>query len=808
MWKFFLLLLLTSGFIWVLNHPLSVGGNTLPPLGSFFSASEGFWQNAETGTDAHLVMNCDLLEDEVEVRVTDRNVPHIFARNEHDLYFAQGYVTAMYRLWQLDISTRAAAGRLSEVLGARLLAYDRIQRNRGMVHAAENLLKTWEQDEQAMAILQAYADGINAYVHTLRKRDYPLEFKIMNYIPEDWTVLHTTLFVKSMATTLCLREYDLEYSNLLTHLGDEQFANLFPNENPDDEPIIPNGTAWNFEPLEVDTTLKVYRSDAYPMNSSIGMIQEEDEDIEVGSNNWALSGSRTASGNPILCNDPHLSLSLPSIWFEIHLNAPTLNAYGASLPAMTGVISGFNEYCAWGETNSGQDVLDWFTVEWADAEKTKYIAGGETLSVDLKVENFELAGGKTEFDTIKYTIWGPVMKYGSHAGMAMKWLAHEQPATLDATVFHDINKAESVEQFLDALDRYHTPAQNFVYADVDGNIAIRLGGKLPLRPANSGRFITDGSKTRNTWEKGIPPGHNPVIINPDRGYVSSANQTPTDDLYPYYYSGGQYFEDYRNRTLNEQLGAMERATVEDNQNLQHSAFSLKAEETLPLMLGALDAATLSDDEQTVYDLLTAWDYQYRSDAMAPCYYEVWFSTFEREVWDEIEALRESGPIIYPEERRLTELMTSPVDSVLFDNSSTREVETFSSLAKQTFSLAVDSLGRLSVDQRVWGRYRPTTINHVGRIPGMGMVLRNAPGHGDALNATGSTTGPSWRMVVDLTEPVSAYVVYPGGQSGNPGSASYDDMVSDWVDGTYHKVSCAKTPGEVDAIQVIELKAER
>ena len=792
MWRFIFTALLTVLLVWMLDSSLKLGGKSLPAFGKLLSPSHGFWQNAENDKYFDNILRPGDMEDDVRIVFDKRMVPHIFAQTERDLYFAQGYVHAMHRLWQMDITARAGAGRVAEIMGPGALDYDRSQRQKGMVWAAERELEAWENDAQSMQAVEAYTAGINYYIDKLKPSKYPIEFKLLGYKPEHWTPLKTALFVKSMATTLCSNEYDLEFSTMLDILGPELFDFYFPEYNPDQDPIIPPGTPWDFNPVNppVATTTEMPKS-------YLGDAVEEYPESFVGSNNWAVAGGRTASGLPILCNDPHLKLSLPSIWYEIHLVGPELNAYGVSFAGMPFVIIGFNEEAAWGATNVGQDMLDWYEVSWVDNEHSKYYLDGAVIDVGYRYESIKIKGGEEITDTVTYTHWGPVQKSGEHRGLAMRWIAHDKPPFSDTRAFHDLNKVSSPAEFMSALNNYYSPAQNFVFADKSNNVAMRIGGALPVRPRGQGRFVSDGSSSSNGWQETAPPEHNPKVINPERGFVSSANQKTTDDSYPYYYTGGKYFEDYRGRTLNRYLAGLDAAGPTEMKQFQQSAFSLRAELMLPLMIDAVDSVQLDENAQSMVSALRMWDYFYDHDKTEPIMFEQWFTQIARLTWDEISDLPDSLLVTYPESWRLIDLATNAPDTFVFDIQSTEAVETFPEIALQALHKASEDADQLS--DHTWGTYRKLTINHLANLPAFSRVLDNASGHGSALNATTSTNGPSWRMIVELGEPVRAHVVYPGGQSGNPGSKYYDNMVDDWVEGNYFSVELYDTQSEIDAL---------
>ena len=513
--KFFLTLVLTLLLIIFCNwhQPFDL---PFPPLGKMINPFDGFWQNAEpVATPPDQQLDFPQLEGPVKIRMDNRLVPHIFAGTLEDAIFAQGYITAKYRLWQMDISVRSAGGTLSEILGETTLNRDKRQRRKGMLWAAENALAAWERNPEGRRLIHAYTNGVNAYLQDLAPEDYPIEYKLLNYKPEPWSPLKSALFFKAMAETLSTYEEDLEASNTLQHLGREQFDFLFPEWKADQSPVIPASVVWDFEntPPEVieeeaEEPAPIMIGEALPARSIPKPAPL------IGSNNWAVSGQRTANGSPILCNDPHLTLSLPSIWFEVQLHTPDVNVYGVSLPGLPGVIIGFNENIAWGLTNVGQDVLDWYRIDWTDESKEKYLLDGKETPADLRVELFRVRGRKEPvMDTVRYTIWGPVVyesPSSEYADMAMRWIAHDTPAEkpfYELGTFVQLAKAKNYNDYQKALAGYDNPGQNFVFASKQGDIAITVNGKFPVKDPQQGRFVQDGSRSANAWSGDDPiPG--------------------------------------------------------------------------------------------------------------------------------------------------------------------------------------------------------------------------------------------------------------------------------------------------------------
>ena len=387
--KFATALGLTVLFIFTLslNNPY---GSSLPPIGPFFNPFSGIWQNAATGSIETMNLKLAGLQEEVKVLFDERQVPHIFANKHEDLFYAQGYVTAKLRLWQMDMSARSAGGRLSEVLGERTLENDRRQRRRGMLWAAERAWEAWEGAPEEKRWVESYSKGVNDYISSLSPSDYPYEYKLLDFAPEPWTPVKSSLFFKNMAQMLSSRNQDLGATNARAFLGEELFDFLYPEHNPKQSPIIPEGTPWDFTPI----ALKSDTNSGREMQSNVLYPHEglPQPPAFLGSNNWAVSGKKTADGYPILANDPHLALSLPSIWFEVQLHTPDFNAYGVSLPGLPGLAIGFNEHYAWGETNVGHDVLDWYRITWSDEEKTRYLLDGSSREVEVRTEKIEVRG--------------------------------------------------------------------------------------------------------------------------------------------------------------------------------------------------------------------------------------------------------------------------------------------------------------------------------------------------------------------------------------------------------------------------------
>ncbi|MCB9282182.1 MAG: penicillin acylase family protein [Lewinellaceae bacterium] len=793
--KFLSALVITGALLFVLGMEKPFGVQ-LPPIGGFFSPFSGFWQNAESaGAYKSGALNIEGTTAPVKVIFDRRMVPHIFAQSAEDAVFAQGYIHARFRLWQMDISARATGGTVAEVVGESGLNNDKEQRRKGMVFAAEKTVKNWQNAPFEWGLIQAYTNGVNAYIDQLSPKDYPLEFKLLNYRPEHWTPLKSALFFKKMSETLCGRSDDIAATRALRKVGKPLYDFLFPEYNPQQSPVIPIGTPWDFTPVEIPPA---------PENKvMIGNLSPDFNPAQplpfMGSNNWALSGAKTASGYPVLCSDPHLQLTLPSVWFEVQLNAPGLNAYGVSFPSLPGILIGFNDHVAWAETNVEQDVLDWYAITWVNEEKTKYLLDNKPVNVEIREETILVRGQEPVVEKVKYTVWGPVVTEfpdNSHTDLAMRWVAHDAQndgVSHDIGTFFNLMRATNYEDYSKALSTYDNPAQNFAFAARDGDIALKVNGRFPLRRPGQGKFVQDGSISGSAWPGFIPMDQVPQVKNPERGFVASSNQRSTGLDYPYYYFG--YFDDYRGRYINRTLSSRSGFTLEDMAALQNDDYSLKAEEGVPLLVSLLDNSKLSPGEQSMLDTLKAWDFRFTADIKAPLIFEEWMRQVALLAFDEVEETA-GEPIILPETWRMIDLLAHQPQDTIFDNRSTPETEDAGMIVSKAFHQAAATISDHWADPAyTWKDAKGTEIRHLARLPGMGSGLMPIGGYRDAPNALSRTAGPSWRMIVELGPQVKARGIYPGGQSGNPGSRYYDNMIGEWSKGKYQDLIFMKSPDD-------------
>lgn len=799
----FISAIITIALIIVLDIQLPAGKTKTPRLGFFLSPAKGFWQNAEP---AYAMMNADIkvkgLRGNTEVYLDERLVPHVFADNESDAFFAEGYLHAKFRLWQMEFQTYAAAGRLSEIMGdssagTNFLKVDQYFRRIGMVYSAENSLAVMEADTLTKAAMDAYTAGVNSYINGLNESDYPIEYKILDYKPESWTNLKTSLFLKYMAYDLTGYEQDFEMTNAKAYFTREQFEKLFPYGQDSLDPIIPKGSAFvkpSFKvktPAGADTDYFNFKKDTFDRPDAAYLPNKNN-----GSNNWAVGGSKTESGRPILCNDPHLGLRLPSLWFEIQLSTPGGNVYGVSLPGAPAVIIGFNDNCAWGVTNASRDVKDYYEIRFKDSSMNEYWYNGTWQPVSFRKEIIKIKGKPDHVENIAMTVWGPVV-YDSHYGdklhdgkaYAMHWTAHA--GSNDAKTFLLLDKAKNFNDYIAATNTYECPGQNFVFATKGGDIAIRQQGAFPAKWRRQGDFIMEGNDDRYKWAGIVPDSENIVMHNPARGFVSSANQYAYDTSYPYYNGGN--LEMYRGFLINRNLSEMNRITTDSMKRLQTNNYNVFAEMAKPVLLTNLKKAKLTDEEKNCLNFFTNWNLRNDAGEAGPIIFTTWWDSLEVCMYGD-EFAQSNLPMPTLNESTMLEALLKDTAYEFADDITTPEKETVSDAVIKAFRKAMPMWEEAKKHNTfTWGSFREGGFYHLLKIPAFSRTDVVAGGGNHIINAyiKEKSHGPSWRMIVELTDSINAYGVYPGGQSGNPGSAYYDNGADTWIAGKYYKLQLMK-----------------
>jgi penicillin amidase len=493
---------------------------------------------------------------------------------------------------------------------------------------------------------------------------------------------------------------------------------------------------------------------------------------------------------------------------------------GVSLPGAPGIITGFNDHISWGVTNGYDDVMDWYDIQFKDSTMTEYFHDNKWKPTRKVVEKFKIRGGMTFNDTITFTHHGPIvwdtpyqtLSLGEKSirnsirqvstGRALRWLAHDESNEL--RTFYLLNTAKNYDDFVHALEFFNCPGQNFAYADVEGNIALWHAGNNPAKWEKQGMFISDGTDPRYDWQAVVPHDQKPHVKNPKRGYIGSANQHPTTSDYPYFLSEF-YWASFRWNQIHTRLDTLHSASINDMFDIQLDNRSVFAEKTMPIILRTWKDHLKNDLERQTFTILSDWDYEMDGHSPAPTMYRYWYAQLEVLTWED-DLGKDNDKFIWPYRDKMMELILTNPESHWFDNKSTTQIETFSHLSRKAFHTMVSELQKIYGDDIstdwIWAKHQGTDINHVANIPGMGVMGLPTSGGSDIPNATGTTFGPSWRFVVDMGETKSAYGIYPGGQSGFPGSKYYDNMVDDWVNGVAYPLSFPDNPAEISGETII------
>lgn len=778
-------LILAAALLGLLLYAGNRPFGTVPPLGKVLNPFAGVWQNNENTTpELPDALTIEGLSAPVIVKYDDRMVPHLFATSDEDLYMAQGYITASMRLWQMDFMSRLPMGRLSEVMGSATLSVDRYFRRLGMPKACEQSLAAFSSDPKGKAALDAYTKGVNAYISSLTYSDLPVEYKLLDYEPEAWSPIKTAAIFKLMAFNLTGYETDIALTNFRQLFGETATNQLFPDFPEGLDPIVSGN-------IQIDSILQ---PDSVPIlipSLLTGIDMPVEPNPMNGSNNWAVHGSRTSTGAPLLANDPHLGLNLPAIWFEIQLHGPDVNVYGVSIPGVPMVVLGFNEHIAWGFTNAGRDVKDWYLLEMDDTGR-RYRWDGEWRDLYAEVHEIAIKEGDVFRDTLYFTHFGPVT-YDAHYPidstrhvLALRWRALE-PSNEHKAIYH-LNRATDYDSYVAAIRDFSNPAQNMVFASREGDIALWQQGEFPLLAPGQGKFVQDGSLSSQQWQGYIPKEQNPHYKNPERGFVSSANQHAADSTYPYYYQG--IFEFFRNRRINHLLAGDSVVTVEDMMNFQNDNYNLFAEEAVPALLAALKEQERSvAGVQEMMDELMQWDYVNDVHSVPACYFEAWWNAIEALCHDEQEAY--GVRVAMPADHLLLKGLVTYPENPYFDIDSTAAIETGGDIIRMAAVKAVSAIEdwKESTGKALsWAAYKNTTIAHwIGALTPFSQEVAVGGGRG-ILNANTSTHGASWRLVASLkADGIEAWGLYPGGQSGNPGSPWYNSFVDYWKQGRYYRL---------------------
>ena len=756
------------------------------------------------------------LHEPVEI-ITDRyGVPHIYAQNEDDLFFAQGYVHAFERLWQMELNRRISSGRLSEIFGDLALETDKFTRRLGMHRAAHDAAK--QLPEHSKRILDAYAQGVNAYIERNQNK-LPLEFTILRFKPEPWRIEDSIQWSKMMGWNLGGNwETEVIRARIVAKLGAERAAKLEAGYDPNHPLIIPPGVEYqgiNLGMLEQYEQLKQL--------SGFGMLG--------ASNNWVVDGTMTTTGMPILCNDPHLGQAAPSVWYECHLVAGDIDVIGVSFPGTPGIVIGHNQFIAWGVTNAISDVQDLYIEKFNPNNPYQYEYMGKWEDARVEQEDIKVRGSKDPvIEEVRITRHGPILtsmphplqdqKTGKNGNapdeivelpIALRWTGLENHSIISAA--QKLNLATNWEEFRDALRDWDQPPQNVVYADIQGNIGYVMAGAIPVRAQGHALLPSPGWTGEYEWTGYIPFDELPQTFNPEQHYIVTANNRVVDDAYPYYITY-EWLNGYRAQRIRDLLISKGKLALSTMATIQSDQYSLPASQIVPHIV-KLKAET--ELERAVLALLRNWNFILAPDSTGAAIYSLVLFKLERIVFNAMlgdeETLMHSylgvGTTIlalqngYASRSKplLIRLLNERDDRWFANSVIPNGPRSWDDALSSAFKAAIEDLHeKFGSDISKWkyGKIHKMTYSHpLGTIKLLDKIFNRGPypvgGDNDTVNMGASlpnqpeivVTVPSYRQILNLADLKASLSGHSPGQSGHPASKHYADFIKPWLKVEHH-----------------------
>ena len=783
----------------------------------------------------------DGLNGPVDIYRDKMGIPHIYATTSHDLFFAQGYVHAQERFWQMDFYRHVGEGRTAEMFGKSSVDTDKFLTTLGWRKRSEQEYQTFT--DESKAILTAYADGVNAYLKNHDGQAVSLEYAILkllspDYKIEQWTPLNTLAWAKALAWDLRANmDDDIQRAILLKTLTSEQVAEVYP-PYPDDHPVIVNqigeGTSTKTPSQTIafdipDETLAALQHTISLLDNVLGPLSDG-----VGSNSWAVSGKLTATGMPLLANDPHLGIAMPSIWYQVDMHCMPktddcpFEFAGFSLAGAPGIILGHNDHIAWGFTVSYEDVMDLFIEKVNPDNLNQYEVNGQWVDFETSKEIIKVIGGDPVELTVRSTRHGPVIsdvfgplkdqgdprdkefvpfkeragvKLPEHYVITLGWAALRTGDPFEAV--WGFNKAQNWEQFREAARLFHTPGQNLLYADTQGNIGYQTSGDVPIRKKGDGTLPVPGWTGEYDWTGYIPFDELPYTLNPTEGYIVSANQKIPPNDYSHFLSTDWDYGFRAQRILDMIQNARGKIDIPYFQTMQGDDYDASAATYVPLLL-QMNSKFAKPNEAVAFDLLKTWDYQAQADSSAAAVYEAFWGHLLKNTFDDDlpERYWPGGG-----DRWFEVMRNLSADSAWWDDKSTTDViETREDIFKKSFSDGVaeleDLLGK-DPSKWKWGdlhtaNFHNGSLGESGVGPIEDLFNRNGfpvSGGPSILNATSwdATEGyqvtnlPSMRAIYDLSNWNNSITVHTTGQSGHAYHPHYIDMAPMWANIQYYSM---------------------
>ncbi|MHA1675485.1 MAG: penicillin acylase family protein [Promethearchaeota archaeon] len=821
----------------------------LPALGGIFFPGDGVWEIPMDVQETSTISDASLGAD-VTVYRDSYGIPHIYGTIEADVMFALGYCQAQDRLFMMEMARRLTRGQMSAIMGDSMLETDRL--NLAMLkdhYSVQTYLalvegaKTDPELEDVLLQLQRFTDGVNYFID--HESILPLEFQLLGIGMDHWSIVDTLSMAKYMAEDLTWDMGDLYNYMVYDEIGLTAFNYFAGHPRPYQEPVTVDygnyldNDSYSHMDYNFTQLTELVPQGAQPAPSSLkeniaelsAFLEEFPQEQRrqelgsiIGSNNWVVDGNMTDSGLPMIANDMHLGWNLPGIWYQAHLvisdaeNA--LNLWGFFLPGVPYPLVGQNQYIAWGFTNTNYDVLDWYY--YTPINETHYIHDGIATAYEYLNYSIEVMKGNPVDYQIKLTKEGPVFSdflsddfsdvdspYEGQV-IACQWLA--QSVTWELQAFYRYAHATNRAEYNAGSEKFSTPAQNHVYADIYGNIAIRPTGKVPIRDdtglshpgMGNGTFPYNGSAGEGAWIEWVPFENLPESINPDQHYLASANQIVAGpDFLASYSLQSDYSQGYRARRINTLLRSQDHFTIADMQSIQLDCYSTKAGNMTSFLFDSLNnAGDLSTLEQTALEMMEDWNFQMDKTKGAPTVFKLWMEMLKGSIFaDEFAAWGMKDYLGYVADAHIEYLLRTG-DEPWFDNISTTTVENSSIILRDTFGHAVDELATYfdNADPSTWywGDLHQNYFAHLtgigalsmGPYPTNGTSDTVSPSYGSIwrngeLRISTGTGGASERWVCDMGAFDQSVSVVPSGQRGVPGSVHYADQLELFLAGEYH-----------------------
>jgi penicillin amidase len=731
------------------------------------------------------------------VRRDGRGVPYIEAANDEDLMFAQGYVTASDRLWQMDLLRRTARGELAEIFGQVALDEDKRHRTLGFAVVAEGSIA--HLTPLAKSLLGAYARGVNTYIASCDEKSLPIEFRLLKYRPREWRIADSIAVSKNFSEALSTSwTFDVMRASLIGLPKARRELLLLDNSPLDvllvgrDEPAekIVSTSPGEAQPSSLSESAELMRAlnaVEHTRRISLERVGLYAEDL-AASNNWVISGKLTSSGKPLLANDPHLMPSAPSVWHMVHLTAPGVRVAGVVSPGLPGVIIGHNETIAWGTTNLGADTQDVYVEVFDPDQPRRYKTPAGWREAEVRREEIavrkSMTGIETETVTHEVTVTrhGPVVLKQGDRHYALRWTALD-PTVMEWTGFHQINRARNWNEFCKALNQYTGAAQNFVYADVRGNIGYYAAGRIPIRKHGVGDLPHDGATDAGDWIGYIPFNRLPNVYNPPTGIIVTANNRVVGRSYPYYLTH-DWSAPHRARRIFDLLRSKPKLTVDDCRSIQGDIYSISGRTFAKTIAGMGQSTANNEKWLATVRLFAAWDGRVTEGAAAPPLIAEMRAAFRRRVLTAALGPERATQYRHPNlDTALDRLIVErPVDWL------PSEFRTYTELLQACHIDAMEALAkRIGPDaaQWTWGQYAPARLSHpLAAAPLIGGQFKIAPfpvaGTRAAVGATPNVgAAVSMRFIADLSDWDNSRQNIPLGISGDPSSQHWKDQLDEW-----------------------------